>query len=101
MLAWGRCKSEDVMVCSVCGSRAFNATEYRSGRDAAQRAPAFECRGCGAISLGEEAAASEEERDSVRVAIALRAEIADGANGPDRRPDPRRASTSTARVKVR
>jgi hypothetical protein len=89
------------MVCNVCGSRAFNATEYRTGPDAAHRAPAFECRGCGAISLGEEAAASDEERDSVRVAIALRAEITDGVKGPARRPDPRRTSTSTARVKVR
>ena len=49
------------MICSVCGSTAFRTTEYTSGRDVARSAPALECLGCGAISLREEAAASEEE----------------------------------------
>jgi hypothetical protein len=89
------------MVCNVCGSRAFKVTEYRSGGNAACRAPAFECRACGAISLGEEAATSDEERESVKMAIAMRAHVTNERKVATRAPDPRRSSTSTARVKVR
>src|SRR5580692_11401262 len=99
--AGGR-KSEPVMICSVCGSTAFRTTEYTSGRDVARSAPALECLGCGAISLREEAAASEEERESVKIAIALRAHVAGEAKKPALTPDAARGSThSTARIKVR
>ena len=88
------------MVCNICGSRAFSVTEYRSRGDGACRAPAFACRDCGAIGLGEEAAASDEERESVKIAIAMRARV-NFESRPPRAPDPRLASTSTARIKVR
>jgi hypothetical protein len=91
----------NVMVCNVCGSRAFNVTEYRSSGDTACRAPAFACCGCGAISLGEEAAENDEERQSVKVAIAMRAHVADGVKGRAQSPRLRGSSTSTARVKIR
>jgi hypothetical protein len=86
------------MICNICGSRTFAITEYRQGGQAALRAPAFECRGCGAINLGEEAAASDEERESVRLAIARRAHVTE-ANRPPAT-DRRRSITSTVRVKV-
>lgn len=56
------------MVCSVCGSLAV--TEYRCSDT--DRCPALSCNACGAITLREEAASTSEERDSVRLAIALR-----------------------------
>jgi hypothetical protein len=86
------------MICNICGSRIFGIIEYRQGGHAAPRAPAFECRGCGAISLGEEAAASDEERESVRVAIARRAHVTEDRRAPAT--DWRRSVTSTARLKV-
>jgi hypothetical protein len=89
------------MICNVCGSQAFDITEYRPSRDGTCRAPAFECRGCGAISLREEAAASDKERESVKIAIAMRARVTDESKPPVGAPDPRLAVTTTARIKVR
>lgn len=45
-------------------------SEYRTG---SVRAPARECAICHALVLDEQAATSEEERDSVRLAAAARA----------------------------
>jgi hypothetical protein len=58
------------MVCDVCGNGHFTTTEYRAG---ACRAPALECDFCHAVNLREEAATTEEERASVKMAIAIRA----------------------------
>jgi hypothetical protein len=58
------------MFCDVCGKGHFTATEYRVG---ACRAPALECSYCHAVNLREEVAATEEERISVKIAIAIRA----------------------------
>jgi hypothetical protein len=61
------------MVCNVCGNRVFRNSEYRvSG---ACKAPALDCAACGALNLSEEAATSTEERESVKVAIAVRSGI--------------------------
>lgn len=89
------------MVCNICGGTAFSVTEYRAGNDGACRAPAFSCRGCGAIHLREEVASNDEERDSVKIAIAMRASV---GNEPRRAPGPdlHKAETpSTVRIKVR
>jgi uncharacterized Zn finger protein len=60
------------MQCEVCGGHNFVAAEYASELG---RAPALECTGCGALKLDEGAANTEEERDSVKLAIAVRAGI--------------------------
>jgi hypothetical protein len=56
--------------CHICGGDAFRASEYRAE---SVRAPARECMTCHALVLDEEAATSDEERDSVRIAAAARA----------------------------
>ena len=89
------------MMCSVCGSTGFRTIEYTSGRGSAERAPALECRGCGAISLREEAAGTTEERESVKMAIAARARVAELAKVPEPAPDKSSSMHSTARIKVR
>ncbi len=62
------------MVCNVCGCADFVATEYVL--DEGHRAPALECLGCRALALDENAASTEAERESVKLAKALRARIA-------------------------
>ena len=57
-----------MLVCEVCGWDRFERAEYASE---VGTAPAFECVRCGAIALSEDAATTEEERTSVRVAIAI------------------------------
>ena len=70
--------SGNPMLCNVCEWTDFVPAEYvlEDGR----RAPALQCTGCGAIVLDESAAETEEERDTVKVAVAKRAEII--AGGP-------------------
>ncbi len=58
------------MRCDVCGSESLTATEYCAG---SVRAPAMECTRCHAIVLDEAVATSDQERDSVRMAVAVRA----------------------------
>ena len=58
------------MRCLICGGDVFILSEYRTDT---VRAPARECAICHALVLDEEAATSEEERDSVRLAAAARA----------------------------
>ncbi|HLK37420.1 MAG TPA: hypothetical protein VKU41_11760 [Polyangiaceae bacterium] len=60
------------MICTVCRCRSFTRSEYHT---AGCTAPAMSCDGCGALNLGEEVATTEEERDSVRLAVAMRASI--------------------------
>jgi hypothetical protein len=70
------------MVCSVCGERNFVAGEYRAGHC---RAPALQCSACGALNLSERAARSPEERESVKIAMAVRSAMMDhhaGESGP-------------------
>jgi hypothetical protein len=63
--------------CNVCGCQDFVAAEYAYE---AGRVPAIECADCRALVLHEDAASDDEERDSVKLAIAARASIAgDGA----------------------
>ncbi len=57
------------MRCTVCGGDRFVSTEYRAG---SVEAPALECLTCGAVVLEEAVARTEEERESVKMAIALR-----------------------------
>jgi hypothetical protein len=57
------------MRCLVCGSDDLRQAEYKTG---SVRAPAFECGRCHAIQLDEVAASSEEDRESVRLAVAAR-----------------------------
>jgi hypothetical protein len=57
------------MRCNICGGDRFNTAEYRADGVVA---PAKECATCRALILDEEAAA-EEDRDSVRLAVAARA----------------------------
>lgn len=57
------------MRCLVCGSDDLRRAEYKTGD---VRAPAFECGRCHAIHLDEIAASSEEDRESVRRAVAAR-----------------------------
>jgi hypothetical protein len=61
------------MVCNVCGANDFVNTKYRAD---GWVAPALECTGCHAISLSEDAAMTDEEHDSVKLAIAMRAAVA-------------------------
>jgi hypothetical protein len=58
------------MRCNICGGDRLTASEYRTG---SVRAPAMECVACHAIVLDESLATSEQERDSVRLAVAARA----------------------------
>jgi hypothetical protein len=58
--------------CPNCGGRFFVASEYKMKHG---RAPAFECATCHVLHLDEEAVASREERDSVRLAVAQRAHV--------------------------
>jgi hypothetical protein len=58
------------MRCQICGGDVFTSTEYRTD---SVRAPARECAGCRALVLDEDAATSQEERHSVRMAVAARA----------------------------
>jgi hypothetical protein len=60
------------MRCGVCGQSRFVSTEYKVG---SKRAPALECARCHAISLEEGLARTDGERESVRLAIALRQAI--------------------------
>ena len=62
----------NTMSCTVCGNRDFTTAAYRME---GCLAPALECRRCGALNLSEGAAHSQEERDSVQVAIATRIAI--------------------------
>jgi hypothetical protein len=65
--------------CEVCGGTEFVPAEYTSE---AGRAPALECIRCRALNLDESAAHDEKERDSVKLAKAVRANI---CNPPRRR----------------
>ncbi|MBV9947975.1 MAG: hypothetical protein JOZ69_14065 [Myxococcales bacterium] len=58
------------MQCNVCGGERFTESAYQLDAGAA---PALECTHCHALNLDEEAARSEAERDSVRLAVAARA----------------------------
>jgi hypothetical protein len=60
------------MVCEVCGWDAFVAAEYASE---VGRAPALECARCSALTLDERVATTEAERESVRLAKAVRDSI--------------------------
>jgi hypothetical protein len=64
------------MRCTVCGGSHFTATEYNTG-DGAHRvaAPALECTKCKALFLEEHVARTKEERESVKMAIAMRSAI--------------------------
>jgi hypothetical protein len=64
------------MRCTVCGGTRFVATEYKTGE---VTAPAMECASCSAIVLEEGVARTEEERSSVKIAIALRAAVQDAS----------------------
>jgi hypothetical protein len=70
----------DGMKCTVCGGTRFVATEYKTGD---RRAPALECSQCLAIVLEEGVARTNEERESVKIAIALRAAVRDMPPAPD------------------
>jgi hypothetical protein len=65
------------MLCNVCECSDFISSDYvmPDGR----KAPALECTGCHAIVLDEVAAHTEEERESVKLAKAIRAEIIEGS----------------------
>lgn len=60
------------MHCNVCGHGRFVSTEYNTGD---LRAPALECASCHTLVLEEGVARTEKERESVRMAIALRAAV--------------------------
>jgi len=83
------------MKCSVCGGTEFTATEYKTGETSA---PALECVRCSAIVLEAGVARTDEERASVKQAIALRAAVKDLPPAPDQtdtfeteRPPPKRS----------
>ena len=61
-----------MMSCNVCGNQEFTTAEYRMD---SCRAPALECEKCGALNLSEGAAHTQEERDSVKMAIAVRSDL--------------------------
>jgi hypothetical protein len=78
------------MRCTVCGGSHFTATEYNTG-DGAHRvaAPALECTKCKAIVLEEHVARTKEERESVKMAIAMRSAIQEAqASVPSEPTDP-------------
>jgi len=60
------------MYCSNCDGKSFIRTEYRMR---GLRAPALECASCHVLHLDEAAVRSEEERESVRLAVAERARL--------------------------
>ena len=62
-------------MCEVCGWDRFERAEYACE---AGNVPAFACVRCGAVALSEDAATTEEERTSVRLAIAIREAICAG-----------------------
>jgi hypothetical protein len=68
------------MKCGVCGGTKFVSTEYKTGE---MNAPALECSTCLAIVLEECVARTEEERESVKTAIALRAAVQEAPPAPD------------------
>jgi hypothetical protein len=59
------------MICRNCRGERFTIREYKTSK---VRAPALECETCGVLDLDEAAAASEDERESVRLAKAARAD---------------------------
>ena len=61
-----------MMSCNVCDNKEFTTAEYRMD---SCRAPALECTSCGALNLSERAANTQEERDSVKMAIAVRSDL--------------------------
>jgi tRNA(Glu) U13 pseudouridine synthase TruD len=63
------------MQCPICEGETFAACEY-VGRGV--RAPARECLRCRAVVLDENAADSDEARESVRIAKAVRRHVAAG-----------------------
>jgi hypothetical protein len=65
--------------CSVCASGSFDATQYRL--DDGGTVPALHCVACRALILDENAADSDEERASVRFAIAQRQAAIDNDRG--------------------
>jgi hypothetical protein len=65
------------MFCNVCGCHVLEPTEYRTGKVGGHRAPAGRCTSCGAITLREDFASTPEERDSTRIAIALRQAVSE------------------------
>jgi hypothetical protein len=69
------------MVCEVCSWDAFVPAEYVT---IAGRAPALECARCHALNLTPDAARSEDERELIRHALAVRAAICE-SNFPRRR----------------
>jgi hypothetical protein len=71
------------MRCHICGGKAFTSSEYCTN---GVRAPAKECASCLALVLDERAATSDEERDSVRWAVAARAAYCAGEPFRRRRP---------------
>ncbi|HSY22295.1 MAG TPA: hypothetical protein VK841_09285 [Polyangiaceae bacterium] len=75
------------MRCTVCGGSHFTATEYNTG-DGAHRvaAPALECTKCKAIVLEEHVARTKEERESVKMAIAMRSAIQEAQASPASEP---------------
>ncbi len=60
------------MRCSNCDGREFTNTEYRMP---GVRAPAVECTNCHVLHLSESTVFSDEDRESVKMAIAERARI--------------------------
>jgi hypothetical protein len=58
------------MTCPVCGNEDFVTTEYKAGDIVA---PALECMACKAVVLDVEAGRTDEERESIKLAIAARA----------------------------
>ena len=83
------------MKCSVCGGAEFSATEYKTGETTA---PALECVRCSAIVLEAAVARTDEERTSVKEAIAMRQAVRDMPPAEDQtdtfeteRPPPKRS----------
>lgn len=62
------------MRCNVCGGADFVACDYRMGDVVA---PALGCLRCKAIALDESLARTGEERESVKLAIAMRTAVGD------------------------
>jgi hypothetical protein len=71
------------MQCSVCRGASFVASEYKME---GVMAPALECTYCHALNLDETVARSQEDLDSVRMAVAARAASSchDGPKTPSR-----------------
>ena len=90
------------MRCTVCGGTHFTATEYNTG-DGAHRvaAPALECTKCKAIVLEEHVARTKEERESVKMAIAMRSAIQEAQAATADSTDPSPESTPAAGTRRR